>query len=126
MDSVQPTSLPTTTIIIPANAVSVVVKPHKMWQIPEMLELIGLCLPLFDRRFETGRHRFVDIWDPKPLLRVGLVNKRWHKIMRGILWKTYDFAIMGRKVPMDVLKKNIGLVRNLSLMDKAHKKNAAL
>ncbi|KAF9093771.1 hypothetical protein BGX23_002928 [Mortierella sp. AD031] len=62
-----------------------VVKPHRVLLITEMVKLIGSFLPLFDRRFETEGHRFVDIWDPKPLLRVAFVNKDWNQIMTEIL-----------------------------------------
>ncbi|KAF9150801.1 hypothetical protein BG015_007386 [Linnemannia schmuckeri] len=99
-------------------------KGHPL-MIPEILTLVGSYLPLFERRFEAGRYRFVDIWDPKPLLRAGAVCTTWHNILTPVLWRTYDHAIMDR-VPMEVLARYIKFVRLLSLLDKKHKKHAAL
>ncbi|KAG0060029.1 hypothetical protein BGZ90_004232 [Linnemannia elongata] len=94
--------------------------------IPEILTLVGSYLPLFERRFEVRRHRFVDIWDPKPLLRAGAVCTTWHDILTPILWWTYDYAIMEEKVPMEVLARYITFVRHLSVVDMRHKKHAPL
>ena len=94
--------------------------------IPEILTLVGSYLPLFGRRFEVGRYRFVDIWDPKPILRAGAVCTTWHNVLTPVLWRTYDHAIMGKKVPIEVLARYIKFVRHLSLVDKTHKKHAEL
>lgn len=99
---------------------------EKALMIPEIVSLIGSHLPLFDRRYEAPRYRFVDIWDPKPLLRAGAVCRLWHNVLTRILWKTYDLGIMEKKVPLDVLARNIKLVRNLSLLDRKHRKHTAL
>ncbi|KAF8943937.1 hypothetical protein BGZ47_004863 [Haplosporangium gracile] len=110
----------------PANASPVDrCKSHPL-MIPEILTLVGSYLPLFDRRFETGPYRFVDIWDPKPLLRAGAVCTTWHDILTPVLWRTYDHAIMDKKVPTEVLARYIKFVRHLSLLDKKHKKNTDL
>jgi hypothetical protein len=100
-------------------------KVHPL-MIPEIVSLIGSHIPLFDRRFEAYRYCFVDIWDPKPYLRAGEVCTTWHKILTPMLWYTYDHAIMEKKVPLEVLDRYIKFVRHLSLLDKTHKKHAAL
>ncbi|KAF9118063.1 hypothetical protein BGW39_001502 [Mortierella sp. 14UC] len=99
---------------------------QKALRIPEIVLLIGSYLPLFQHRFEAGRFRFVDIWDPKPLLRAGAVCSLWHNVLTPVLWQTFDLAIMDKKIPLDVLARNIEHVRNLSLLDTKHKKHAAL
>ncbi|KAF9085410.1 hypothetical protein BGX23_009684 [Mortierella sp. AD031] len=118
------TTPPTTTVILAPS--SKTKQPHVALSITEILLVISSFLPLFDRRFETRRHRFIDVWNPKPLLRAAQVNKAWYQVMASVLWRTYDYAIMANKVPMDVLKRNMDLVRHLSLMDKTHKKHAVL
>lgn len=94
--------------------------------IPEILTLIGTYLPLFERRFEERQYRLVDYWNPKPLLRAGAVCTTWHNVFTPMLWQTYDHTIMEKKVPLEVLARYIKFVRYLSLMDKKHKKHAAL
>ncbi|KAF9904457.1 hypothetical protein EC991_002675 [Linnemannia zychae] len=94
--------------------------------IPEIVALIGSFLPLFKQRVEEGGYYFVDTWLPKSLLRAGAVCKLWHSVLTPLLWQTYDLAVMAKKVPYSVLARNIGYVRNISLMDKKHKKHNAL
>ncbi|KAK5820670.1 hypothetical protein F5H01DRAFT_339055 [Linnemannia elongata] len=105
---------------------SAMVRKDNALMIPEIVSLIGSYLPLFNRRWEARRHRFVDIWNPKPLLRAGAVCRLWHNVLTTVLWHTYDLAIMEKKVPLDVLARNIKLVRNLSLLDMRHRKHTAL
>ncbi|KAF9549104.1 hypothetical protein EC957_004742 [Mortierella hygrophila] len=100
-------------------------KEHKL-MIPEILMLIASYLPLFDVRDNGRYYHAVDIWDPKPLLRAATVCKTWRQVFTSVLWRTYDLAIMENIVPLDVLHRNIHLVRNLSLFDKKHKKHAPL
>ncbi|KAG0372912.1 hypothetical protein BGX24_012428, partial [Mortierella sp. AD032] len=99
---------------------------EKALMIPEIVMLIGSFLPLFQTRYVTAKYSFFNYWDPKPLLRAGAVCTLWHNVLTPILWRTYDLAIMEKKVPIDVLARNIIHVRNLSLLDRKHKKNAAL
>ncbi|KAF9899644.1 hypothetical protein EC991_008526 [Linnemannia zychae] len=94
--------------------------------IPEIVALIGFYLPLFGRYVQDHHHRFVDFWDPIPLLRGGTVCRMWHRILTSVLWHTYDLAIMDKRVPYDVLACNIEHVRTLSLLNIKHKKYAAL
>lgn len=94
--------------------------------VPEIVSLIGFYLPLFSRRYEVRRYRFVDNWDPKPLLRASAVCRLWHDVLTPVLWQTYDLAIMEKKVPHDVLARNIKFVRHLSLLERNHRKHAAL
>lgn len=93
---------------------------------PEILILVGSYLPLFEHRYESGHLRGLDIWDPKPLLRAGAVCTTWHNVLTPVLWRTYDHAIMSKKVSLEVLARYIRFVRHLSLVDKRHKKNAEL
>ncbi|KAF9119110.1 hypothetical protein BGW39_000564 [Mortierella sp. 14UC] len=80
--------------------------------IPEIMTLVGSYIPLFEHRYEPGRQDMVDIWDPKPLLQAAT--------------RTYDLAIMKKKVPEHVLKRNMHLIRNLSLLDQKHRRHAGL
>ncbi|KAF9098091.1 hypothetical protein BGX23_007083 [Mortierella sp. AD031] len=100
--------------------------PDQALQIPEIIDLVGKYLPLFERRFESGRYRFVDVWNPKNFLNARLVCKAWNNVFTRALWHTYDHAIMEKKVPLEIVKLNMPLVRQLSILDKKHKKNAAL
>ncbi|KAG0374089.1 hypothetical protein BGX24_010841, partial [Mortierella sp. AD032] len=99
---------------------------EKALMTPKVVMLMGSLLPLFERRYVAAKHRFIDYWDPKPLLRASAVCTLWHNILTPVIWRTYDLAIMEKKVPFDVLARNIIHVRNLSLLDRKHEKNAAL
>jgi hypothetical protein len=91
--------------------------------------LIVSFLPLFDRYFDAGRDRFVeiDIWDTKSLLRVAGVCKAWRQAITSFLWQTYNLPIIEKEVPLEILTRNIHLVRNDDfLFDKQHKKHAPL
>ncbi|KAF9140717.1 hypothetical protein BGX30_006102 [Mortierella sp. GBA39] len=94
--------------------------------IPEILVLIGSYLPLFWRRYDTYQYRFVDLWDPTHILSAAAVCTTWYNAFTPVLWRTYDHAIMEKKVPLEVLARNIMFVRHLSLLDKTHKKHADL
>ncbi|KAF9090336.1 hypothetical protein BGX23_006025 [Mortierella sp. AD031] len=100
--------------------------PDQALQIPEIIALVGSHIPLFERRYEAGRYRFVDKWDPKPLLRAAAVCKSWRTNLTPILWHTYDHAIMEKKLPLDVLSRYMPLIRLLSLMDQRHRLHRAL
>ncbi|KAK3840114.1 MAG: hypothetical protein JOS17DRAFT_769666 [Linnemannia elongata] len=92
---------------------------------PKILKPIGSYLSLFERRFEAPRYRFVNMWNPKPLLRAASTCQAWCLVLTPIIWETYDLAMM-EKVPKIVLGRNIHHVRNLSLLDKTHKHHEAL
>ncbi|KAF9142733.1 hypothetical protein BG015_000693 [Linnemannia schmuckeri] len=103
---------------------AVVASRDQALMIPEILMVIGSFLPLFERS-EAGRHSLIDTWNPDHLLSAAAVCRAWRQILTPVLWETYDFAIMDW-VPWDVLTRNIHHVRQLSLLDTKHKKNAAL
>ncbi|KAF8937036.1 hypothetical protein BGZ47_009208 [Haplosporangium gracile] len=100
-------------------------KEHKL-MIPKILMLIVPYFPLFGRHFEAGCFSFVDTWDPRPLLRAAAICKTWRQTFTPVLCQTYDLAFMEKNVHLDVLHRNNHLVRNPSLLDKKHKKHAAL
>ncbi|KAF8937037.1 hypothetical protein BGZ47_009209 [Haplosporangium gracile] len=91
--------------------------------IPEILMVIKSFLPLFECS-EASQHGLIDTWNPDYLLSAAAVCKAWRQILIPVLWQTYDFAIMDW-APWDVLTHNIRHIRQLSLLNTKHKKNAA-
>ncbi|KAF9905530.1 hypothetical protein EC991_001560 [Linnemannia zychae] len=94
--------------------------------LPEILWALGENMPLFEHRYIARSNKFLQVWDPKPLLRASMVCKEWREVMMAILWQTYDLALMERPVPYRVLSSNIQLVRNVSLLNDKHKKHIEL
>lgn len=92
--------------------------------IPDILMVIGSFLPLFECA-DAGLHGLVTTWNPHHLLSAATVCKVWRQILTSVLWQIYDFAIMDW-VPWGVLTRNIRHVRQLSLLDTKHQKQAAL
>ncbi|KAG9061714.1 hypothetical protein KI688_006863 [Linnemannia hyalina] len=84
---------------------------------PEIIALVGQYLPLFVHRFEIGWGREGIIWSPKTLRDAATVCRAWHSVLTGVLWHTYDHALMVDNVSPKVLGRNMHLVRRLSLMD---------
>ncbi|KAK3840115.1 MAG: hypothetical protein JOS17DRAFT_785167 [Linnemannia elongata] len=76
--------------------------------------LVASYLPLFETRYDDGLRCLVTTWDPKHLLRAAAVCKVWRQVFAPVLWKTYDLAIMEKKVPLDVLPKKIHLAMKLT------------
>ncbi|KAG0283584.1 hypothetical protein BGZ96_012023 [Linnemannia gamsii] len=59
----------------------------KALEIPEIVHLIGLNIPVLD----TFNHRFYqEPYNPKTLLNCCLVSKSWRAILLPVLWRLYD------------------------------------
>ncbi|KAF9095749.1 hypothetical protein BGX23_012677 [Mortierella sp. AD031] len=84
MNPAQSSSSPTAAVILSPSTNAM--KPDMGLQIPELLALIGSFLPLFEHRYEAGKHRFIDVWDPQILLAAASVSRRWYRTMKPILW----------------------------------------
>ncbi|KAK3837576.1 MAG: hypothetical protein JOS17DRAFT_786698 [Linnemannia elongata] len=94
--------------------------------IPEVVSLVGSYLPLFEHRYEARQCRLRTPGTPSPFFAQALCAPTRQKVLIPVLWRTYDYALMNEKVPMEVLALNIKFVRHLSLVDMKHKKHEEL
>ncbi|KAF9901366.1 hypothetical protein BX616_002279 [Lobosporangium transversale] len=68
---------------------------------PEIITLVGLCLPRWKYSDRLGFYDF----NPTILLRCTLVNKTWREALLPVLWYVYDGFVM-RSIPKQVITKN--------------------
>ncbi|KAG0305803.1 hypothetical protein BGZ98_003556 [Dissophora globulifera] len=68
---------------------------------PEIITLIGHCLPLWKYSERLGFYDF----NPRILLKCTRVNKIWHDALVPLIWYIYNGYVM-RSIPKDVIIKN--------------------
>ncbi|KAG0007055.1 hypothetical protein BGZ65_010257 [Modicella reniformis] len=68
---------------------------------PEVVALVGRCLPLWKYSDRLGFYDF----NPRFLISCTLVNKTWHNALTPVIWYVYNGSVM-RSIPKEIIIKN--------------------
>ncbi|KAF9347809.1 hypothetical protein BGX26_000742 [Mortierella sp. AD094] len=76
-------------------------KRYSPFDMPEIVTMVGHCLPLWKYSERLGFYDF----NPSILLNCTLVNKTWYDALMPVIWYVYNGFVM-RSIPKEVVIKN--------------------